>query len=42
MVIGDAEYEAGLERMKREQPVLRADLRLFATVGRLVGHPEGA
>ena len=34
MVISDAEYEAGLERMKREQPVLRADLRVFATIGR--------
>ena len=35
MVISDAEYEAGLERMKREQPVLRADLRLYATIGRV-------
>jgi SAM-dependent methyltransferase len=35
LVISDAEYEAGLERMRLEQPVLRADLRLFATVGRL-------
>jgi hypothetical protein len=33
MVISDAEYEQGLERLKREQPVLRADLRLFATIG---------
>jgi hypothetical protein len=39
MVISDAEYEEGLERLKREQPVLRADLRLFATIGR-IGHPE--
>jgi len=35
MVISDAEYEAGLERMRQEQPLLRADLRLFATVGSL-------
>jgi hypothetical protein len=33
MVISDAEYQAGLERMKQEQPVLRADLRLYATIG---------
>jgi ubiquinone/menaquinone biosynthesis C-methylase UbiE len=35
LVISDAEYEDGLERMRQEQPVLRADLRLFATVGRV-------
>ncbi len=35
MVIADDEYEAGLERLRRDQPVLRADLRLFATIGRL-------
>jgi SAM-dependent methyltransferase len=33
MVIEDEEYEAGMERLRREQPVLRADLRLMATVG---------
>lgn len=33
MVISDEEYDAGLQRMIAEQPVLRADLRLFATTG---------
>ena len=33
MVISDAEYEAGIRRMENEKPVLRADLRLYATVG---------
>ena len=33
MVISDDEFEAGMERLRREQPILRADLRLFATVG---------
>ena len=32
MVIDEAEYAAGLERLQREQPTLRADLRVFATV----------
>lgn len=35
LVISDAEYEDGLERMRQEQPMLRADLRLFATIGRV-------
>ena len=35
LVISDAEYEGGLERMRQEQPMLRADLRLFATIGRV-------
>ena len=35
MVIADDESEAGVERLRRDQPVLRADLRLFATTGRL-------
>lgn len=33
MVIGDDEYEAGMARLLTEQPVLRADLRLYATSG---------
>lgn len=33
MVISDAEYEKGLQRLRVEQPTLRADLRLYATVG---------
>lgn len=37
MVISDAEYEAGMQRMAAEQPVLRADLRLYATFGRASG-----
>lgn len=35
MVIADAEYDEGLRRLKAEQPILRTDLRLFATVGQL-------
>jgi ubiquinone/menaquinone biosynthesis C-methylase UbiE len=35
MVISDAEYDAGIRRMKAEQPVMRSDLRVFATIGRL-------
>ena len=35
MVIVDAEYEEGLRRLKMEQPVLRTDIRLYATVGHL-------
>lgn len=31
MVISDADYEAGMARLLTEQPVLRADLRLYAT-----------
>lgn len=33
LVISDREYEDGLHRLKAEQPILRADLRLYATVG---------
>ena len=33
MVISDAEYEAGWQSLRAEQPILRADLRLYATVG---------
>ena len=33
MVIDEDEYEAGMDRLRREQPVLRADLRLMATTG---------
>jgi ubiquinone/menaquinone biosynthesis C-methylase UbiE len=35
MMISDAEYAAGFQRMMAEQPVLRSDLRLFATIGRV-------
>jgi ubiquinone/menaquinone biosynthesis C-methylase UbiE len=31
MVMGDPEYEAGLQRLRAEQPILTADLRLYAT-----------
>jgi len=34
MVITEAEYEEGLQRLRAEQPILHADLRLFATVAR--------
>ena len=35
LVVSDAEYEAGLQRLRAEQPTLHADLRLYATVGRV-------
>ena len=31
MVISDDEYEAGMTHLLTEQPVLRANLRLYAT-----------
>lgn len=31
MVISDADYEAGMRRLRAERPVLRSDVRLFAT-----------
>jgi hypothetical protein len=31
MIIGDEEYERGLSRLAADEPVLRTDLRLFAT-----------
>jgi ubiquinone/menaquinone biosynthesis C-methylase UbiE len=33
MVISDVDYEEGLQRLRAEQPILHADLRLHATVG---------
>lgn len=35
MVITDAEYDEGLRKLKAEQPILRTDLRLYATVVQL-------
>lgn len=35
LILSDAEYQAGLARLKAERPRLRADLRLYATIGRL-------
>jgi ubiquinone/menaquinone biosynthesis C-methylase UbiE len=35
MVISDAEYAAGIDRLEREQPVLTADLTLYATTASL-------
>jgi ubiquinone/menaquinone biosynthesis C-methylase UbiE len=32
MVISDEEFASGLERLRAERPVLRADLRLYATI----------
>jgi hypothetical protein len=31
MVISDEDYEAGMKRLLADQPVLRADLRVYAT-----------
>jgi hypothetical protein len=33
MVLSDAEYDEGLARLRAEQPILHADLRLYATFG---------
>jgi hypothetical protein len=41
LLLTDAEYEAGLRGITAEQPVLRADLRLFATTGVLGTIPTG-
>lgn len=35
MVIGDGEWQAGIRRLHEERPILRSNLRLFATVGTL-------
>jgi SAM-dependent methyltransferase len=35
MVISQAEYDDGVRRLRAEQPTLKADLRLYATVGRV-------
>lgn len=37
MVISDADYEAGFQRLSRERPVLRSDLRLFGTLAYVRG-----
>ena len=31
LLLSDAEYQTGLERLRAERPLLRADLRLYAT-----------
>lgn len=35
LILSDAEYQEGLRRLEAEQPTLRADLRLYATVAYL-------
>jgi len=35
LVISDEEYDSGMRRLREERPTLRADLRLYATVGHL-------
>jgi ubiquinone/menaquinone biosynthesis C-methylase UbiE len=35
MVIDDEEFELGMRRLREERPVLRADLRLYATVAQM-------
>src|SRR5262245_34737849 len=39
LLLSDAEYDEGLRRLTAERPVLRADLRLFATTG-VLGPPR--
>lgn len=38
MVISDVEYEVGVQRLRAEQPLLKTNLRLYATTAR-VAHP---
>jgi ubiquinone/menaquinone biosynthesis C-methylase UbiE len=35
LVISDEEFESGMRRLREERPILRADLRLYATVAHL-------
>jgi hypothetical protein len=32
IVLSDAEYDEGLQQLRKEQPILHADLRLYATM----------
>lgn len=42
LVITDDEFESGMRRMRAERPVLRADLRLYATVAHLADEADAA
>ena len=42
LVISDEEFESGMRRLREERPVLRADLRLYATVGHLADEADAA
>lgn len=42
LVISDEEYDAGMRRLREERPVLRADLRLYATMGHLADEADAA
>lgn len=42
LVISDDEWQAGVRRMREERPVLRADLRLYATMGHLADEADAA
>jgi len=33
VVLPDDEYQSGMERLKAERPMIRADLRVYSTVG---------
>jgi ubiquinone/menaquinone biosynthesis C-methylase UbiE len=35
MVIADDDYRSGMDRLNAERPVIRADLRVYATIGRI-------
>ena len=42
LVITDEEFESGMRRIREERPVLRADLRLYATMGHLADEADAA
>jgi SAM-dependent methyltransferase len=41
LVISDEEFESGMRRIREVRPILRADLRLYATVAHLAGEADG-
>ena len=42
LVIGDEEFASGMRRLREERPVLRADLRLYATTAHLAHEADAA
>jgi hypothetical protein len=42
LVISEEEFESGMRRLRAERPVLRADLRLYATMGHLADEADAA
>jgi SAM-dependent methyltransferase len=42
LVISDEEFESGMRRLREERPVLRADLRVYATIAHLADEADAA